>query len=78
MAVTYLCHFIMTKGYEEIEASGSVLEKKNKITGKNLLRSLFANPQLLLLMLADLMKWIPQVCHQYGCHLLFPRRNAGS
>jgi GPH family glycoside/pentoside/hexuronide:cation symporter len=58
MAVTYMFHFMMTKGYEQPEAPGSVLEKKNKITGKNLARSLFANPQLLLLMLADLMKWI--------------------
>lgn len=58
MAVTYRFHFLMTEGYEEKEEPGSVLERKNRITGKNLIRSLFANRQLLVLMLADLMKWI--------------------
>lgn len=55
--VGYFAHFKMTDGYEEIEASGSVKKQANKVSIPEMFRSLFQNPQLLILMIADLAKW---------------------
>lgn len=57
MAATYYAHFKMTEGYEDIEEEGSELAKKNKITVKDMLVSLFQNPTLIVLIIADLAKW---------------------
>ena len=56
MAATYFSHFLMTDGYEEIEEEGA---KKNyaKINIPEMFKSLFQNPQLMILMVADLAKW---------------------
>lgn len=56
MVLGYWAHFRMTKGYEEIEVDESKV-KKNKISIKEMFSSLFKNPQLMILMLADLAKW---------------------
>lgn len=56
MVLGYWAHFKMTKGYEEIEVDDSKVQK-NKISIKEMFASLFKNPQLLVLMLADLAKW---------------------
>ncbi len=58
MVVTYFAHFKMTEGYEDIETEQTVqLTKKNKISVADMFRDLFKNPQLIVLMLADLAKW---------------------
>ena len=59
MVVTYFAHFKMTEGYEEIEtetqaASG---KDKTKVSIPEMFSSLFQNPPLMVLMLADLAKW---------------------
>ena len=59
MVVTYFAHFKMTDGYEEIEtgvqASGG--KDKTKVSIPEMFASLFQNPPLMVLMLADLAKW---------------------
>lgn len=58
MAVTYFAHFKMTEGYEEIEDAGHAkAAQTNKTSIPEMFRSLFQNPQLLILMIADLAKW---------------------
>ncbi|MDY3918403.1 MAG: MFS transporter [Candidatus Limivivens sp.] len=58
MVVTYFAHFKMTEGYEEIEPQGSSQKSdKTKISIGEMFSSLFQNPQLMILMLADLAKW---------------------
>lgn len=58
MALGYFAHFKMTDGYEEIEdASHAKAAKTNKTSIPEMFRSLFQNPQLLILMIADLAKW---------------------
>lgn len=58
MAVGYFAHFKMTEGYEEIEdASHAKAAQTNKTSIPEMFRSLFQNPQLLILMIADLAKW---------------------
>ena len=58
MVVGYFAHFKMTEGYEEIEDEGhSKVAKQNKISIPDMFKSLFQNPQLIILMLADLAKW---------------------
>ena len=57
MAATYYAHFKMTDGYEEIEVEGSEVAKRNKITVKDMFVSLFQNPTLIILIIADLAKW---------------------
>lgn len=58
MALGYLAHFKMTEGYEEIEdASHAKAAQTNKTSIPEMFRSLFQNPQLLILMIADLAKW---------------------
>ena len=58
MALGYFAHFKMTDGYEEIEdASHAKAARTNKTSIPEMFRSLFQNPQLLILMIADLAKW---------------------
>lgn len=58
MALGYFAHFKMTEGYEEIEdASHAKAAQTNKTSIPEMFRSLFQNPQLLVLMVADLAKW---------------------
>ena len=58
MVLGYFAHFKMTEGYEEIETpSAGKTAGQNKISIPDMFRSLFQNPQLLILMLADLAKW---------------------
>ncbi len=56
MVLGYFAHFKMTEGYEEIEAPDTK-KQVNKVNIPEMFRSLFQNPQLLLLMIADLAKW---------------------
>ena len=58
MVAGYYAHFKMTEGYEEIEDEDhSKAAKQNKISIGEMFKSLFQNPQLIILMLADLAKW---------------------
>ncbi|MCI8506711.1 MAG: MFS transporter [Lachnospiraceae bacterium] len=59
MVVTYFAHFKMTEGYEEIETGDEASGKndKTKVSIKEMFTSLFKNPPLMVLMLADLAKW---------------------
>ncbi len=59
MVVTYFAHFKMTEGYEEIETEeqASRGNDKTKVTISEMFASLFKNPPLMVLMLADLAKW---------------------
>ncbi len=58
MVVGYYAHFKMTDGYEEIETEAtSKAAQTNKVSIPEMFKSLFANPQLLILMIADLAKW---------------------
>lgn len=56
MVLGYFAHFKMTDGYEEIE-SGDTKKQVNKVSIPEMFKSLFQNPQLLVLMIADLAKW---------------------
>ena len=58
MVAGYFAHFKMTEGYEEIEDERHTkTAKQNKISIPEMFNSLFQNPQLIILMLADLAKW---------------------
>lgn len=59
MVVTYFAHFKMTDGYEEIETDGTRAKgnDKTKVSIVEMFASLFKNPPLMVLMLADLAKW---------------------
>lgn len=57
MVVTYFAHFKMTDGYEEIETEAAAKNDKTKVTIGEMFSSLFKNPPLMVLMLADLAKW---------------------
>lgn len=57
MVLGYYAHFKMTEGYEEIEDASSSKGTANKISIPDMFRSLFQNPQLMILMFADLAKW---------------------
>lgn len=58
MVLGYFAHFKMTKGYEEEETTEAPKAvQRNKLNIREMFRSLFQNPQLLILMLADLAKW---------------------
>lgn len=56
MVLGYFAHYKMTDGYEDIEPEDAPNNYK-KINIKEMFVSLFQNPQLLVLMLADLAKW---------------------
>ena len=58
MAVGYYAHFKMTEGYEEIEDANAPKAKANKVSVPDMFRSLFQNPQLMILMVADLAKYV--------------------
>ena len=58
MVAGYFAHFKMTDGYEEIETEeNSKAATYNKLNIGDMFKSLFQNPQLIILMLADLAKW---------------------
>lgn len=57
MAVGYYAHFRMTAGYEVIETAETPKAQTQKISIREMFASLFRNPQLLILMVADLAKW---------------------
>lgn len=57
MVLGYYAHFKMTEGYEEIETGDNAKSASNKVSIPDMFRSLFQNPQLLVLMIADLAKW---------------------
>ena len=56
MGVTYFAHFKMTEGYEEIETETQSAggKDKTKVSIPEMFASLFQNPPLMVLMLADL------------------------
>lgn len=58
MVAGYYAHFRMTEGYEEIEDERHAkAANQNKVSIPEMFKSLFQNPQLIILMLADLAKW---------------------
>ena len=57
MVLGYFAHFKMTEGYEEIEEGSGAAKQQNKVSIPDMFKSLFQNPQLMILMLADLAKW---------------------
>jgi GPH family glycoside/pentoside/hexuronide:cation symporter len=57
--VTYFLHFKMTDGYEETHQEASQNKKKKEKTSiMQMAKSLVQNPHLLVLLLADLTRWI--------------------
>ena len=56
MVLGYYAHFKMTEGYEEIETQ-SASRSGSKVSIPDMFKSLFQNPQLMILMVADLAKW---------------------
>ncbi|MBE6913790.1 MAG: MFS transporter [Ruminococcaceae bacterium] len=57
MALTYFAHFKMTEGYEDLEQDNATAAKTNKVNVGEMFKSLFQNPQLIFLIVADLAKW---------------------
>ena len=57
MVLGYYAHFKMTDGYEEIETGNGPKAGAAKVSIPDMFKSLFANPQLMILMIADLDKW---------------------
>ena len=57
MVLGYYAHFKMTEGYEEIETDANPKANAAKVSIPDMFKSLFANPQLMILMIADLAKW---------------------
>lgn len=57
MVVTYFAQFKMTEGYEEIETEASVKKNVARVSIGEMFSSLFKNPPLMVLLLADLAKW---------------------
>ena len=58
MVAGYYVHFKITKGYEEIEDPNAPRTVTKQATPKDMAKALFENRPLLLLVLADLAKWI--------------------
>lgn len=59
MAVLYFAHFKMFDGYEETgEQEIATKKDTHKTSGKDLIRALLQNPPLIVLMFADLAKWM--------------------
>ena len=57
--VTYFAHFKMTDGYEETETvQTEKKEHKNRVSALEMLKALFQNPSLLVLLFVDLSRWI--------------------
>lgn len=57
MVIGYYAHFKMTNGYEELETTVSAKPGYRKVNVKEMFVSLFKNPQLMVLIIADLAKW---------------------
>ena len=57
MVVGYWAHFAMGKGYEEPEETEGPKAGYQRVNIKEMFASLFQNPQLIILILADLAKW---------------------
>ncbi|MBQ1399587.1 MAG: MFS transporter [Lachnospiraceae bacterium] len=61
MVLGYYAHFRMTKGYEEQEtgddAAARAAAARNRISLPTMMKALFQNPHLILLIIADLAKW---------------------
>ena len=57
MVLGYYAHLKMTEGYEEIETDANPKANAAKVSIPDMFKSLFANPQLMILMVADLSKW---------------------
>lgn len=59
MVALYYAHFQMFDGYESVEVeTASAKKSTDKTSGADLLRALVQNPPLIVLMLADLSKWM--------------------
>ena len=59
MAVMYYAHFKMFDGYEDVDVVTDVKSKKaDKMSGGDMLKSLFQNPPLLVLLIADVSKFL--------------------
>ncbi len=61
MCITYYFHFAMTKGYEDTgaqETANVAKAKRAKTNVLDLLKALVANPPLLILLIADIGKWL--------------------
>lgn len=58
MAVLYFCHFKMFDGYEEVAETTEVKKDITRTSGGDLIRALFQNPPLIVLILSDLAKWM--------------------
>ena len=58
MVIGYFIHFKITDGYEEIEDPKNPKAAAKTATPKDMAKALVANPPLLVLVVADLAKWI--------------------
>lgn len=58
MVIGYFIHFKITDGYEEIEDPKAPKAAAKTATPKDMAKALVANPPLLVLVVADLAKWI--------------------
>ncbi|MBQ8307081.1 MAG: MFS transporter [Blautia sp.] len=58
MVVFYFCHFKMFDGYEDVEEETGAKKDVGRTSGGDLLRSLGQNRHLMVLLLADLAKWM--------------------
>ena len=58
MVIGYFVHFKVTDGYEEIEDPNAPKAASKTATPVDMAKALIANPPLLLLVVADLAKWI--------------------
>jgi GPH family glycoside/pentoside/hexuronide:cation symporter len=60
MVLGYFVNFLATTGYEEIETAGDLSKKqsKTKASVKDMAKSLFRNPHLCFLIIADIAKWV--------------------
>lgn len=58
MVAGYAVHFKLAEGFEVIESNLDKQESKTKAKGSDMVKGLFQNPQLLVLIIADLPKWV--------------------
>lgn len=58
MVIMYFCHFKMFEGYEDIADDSGTKKDVTRTSGGDLIRSLLGNPHLIILLLADLAKWM--------------------
>ncbi len=57
MALGYNAHYKMTEGYEDVEDEKVQKVSKTRTSAKDIAASLFQNPMLIVLIIADLAKW---------------------